>query len=251
MAASAEDGVCQPLKDDRGFSLPTGAPAAPPPHRRAAQAGGADAALGAAASASRLPDFSWPPPAPTERVVLQRKQMLASPAPAHPSLADVGDHLIAALQAAGYSEYSVYAVPGGFAIVTRLERVEADGTPSAAALRFQAPDAAASGGLGRLFGSPKGYYRQIVLIANADIIPPGAAPGPQTAADLLQGGASRLTAGYRKTRLTDDYQVAALIYEYQKAGADGGLKGLTVGHNDALTNLARSGVYPALASAGP
>jgi hypothetical protein len=75
-----------------------------------------------------LPDFPWPPPAPSTQTVLPNSLFQASGKPT-PSLSSVGAQLVGALEQARYFEYSYYRVPNGFALVARLERIGPDGTP--------------------------------------------------------------------------------------------------------------------------
>jgi hypothetical protein len=224
--------------------------AAAAPHRDAT----AGFSLGRRASqhpSQVLPSFPWPPPAPSERLNLTRAQILPASARRDPSLAYVADRIIGALQAAGYSEYSVYAAPHGFAIVARLERVKPDGTPAPDTLRFLAPNASEPFSLAayvsRLFFAPEGYYRQIVFLVTSEMIrPSGPTPDAAAAEALLQGGADRLPAEYRRIRFTADDQVAALVYEYHKGPNVREVKTLTPGRLDARTNLMRAGLYARL-----
>jgi hypothetical protein len=201
-----------------------------------------------------LPDFPWPPPTPSERLNLRRSQILTVSMGRDPSLSDVGRRIVRALEAAGYSEYSFYAVPGGFAVVARLERVQDDGTPAPDQLRFLAPEAAEPFSLStyvtRLFFAPQGYYRQIVFAVTTEVVrPSGPAPSARTAQALLQGGADRLPAAFRAMPFTADYQATALIYEYRKGADARDVITLTPGRLDARTNLIRAGIYKQLVSA--
>jgi hypothetical protein len=200
--------------------------------------------------ANALPNFPWPPPTPSERLNLPRARVLPASL-TRPTLADVGNHIVSALEAAGYSEYSFYAVPGGFAVVARLERMEADGTPAPQTLRFLAPDAAEpfnfAAYVSRLFFAPEGYYRQIVFAVTTQMVrPAGPAPDARTAEALLQGGADRLPASFRQIPFTADDQVSALIYEYHKGPQARDVQTLTPGRLDARTNLVRAGIYARL-----
>jgi hypothetical protein len=183
----------------------------------------------------------------------RRTQIVTAAMGPKPSLADVGHRVVRALEAAGYSEYSFYAAPEGFAIVARLERVQPDGTPAPDQLRFLTPDSAEPFSLAtyvtRLFFAPEGYYRQIVfLVTPAVVRPSGPKPNAKDAEALLQGGADRLPAVYRSIPFSPDDQVTALIYEYHKGSENGQVTTLTPGRLDARTNLVRSGLYAQLVS---
>ena len=201
-----------------------------------------------------LPTFPWPPPTPSERLNFRRSQVLTAAMGPTPSQADVAHRIVHALEEAGYSEYSFYAAPQGFAIVARLERIGPDGTPAPDQLRFLAPDSAEPFSLGayltRLFFAPEGYYRQIVFLVTPTIVrPSGPTPNAKAAEALLQGGADRLPALYRTIPFSADDQVTALIYEYHKGSGDGQVTTLTPGRLDARTNLVRAGIYAQLVAA--
>jgi hypothetical protein len=101
-----------------------------------------------------LPDFPWPPPPPSSCMMLlspptpserQRANRLRcerstrSPFPGDATFGAVDARIAAALRAAEYSRWSYYAVPGGFAIVARLERTRDDARPAPAGERFLPP----------------------------------------------------------------------------------------------------------------
>src|SRR5262249_12310591 len=72
-------------------------------------------------------DFPWPPPKASSWTRLP-PDLLHLPQ-SRESLLDVSRRLEAAFRKAGYVEWSYYAVPKGFAIVTQLEQYATDGTP--------------------------------------------------------------------------------------------------------------------------
>ena len=78
--------------------------------------------------------FPWPPPTPTTQAVLDRTLLARNAA----TLGDVAERLTTALAGLGYSERSFYRAPGGFALATRLEQIEFNGTPKAEPLRWSA-----------------------------------------------------------------------------------------------------------------
>ena len=76
---------------------------------------------------ARSPSFPWPPPKASASSKVpdnflretETKQILH----------DIDRRLALALDKAGYFEKSYFSVPDGFALVTRLEQINADGTP--------------------------------------------------------------------------------------------------------------------------
>ena len=114
----------------------------------------------------QLPEFPWPPPAASASYVLP-DTLLAS---YHTVGAVVGE-IISALERSGYVERSFFRTEaGGVALVTRLERINDDGTSSAATERwpgdrqhYESRDSLFQF-LKGLFYVDAGHYRVIVFI---------------------------------------------------------------------------------------
>ena len=194
-----------------------------------------------------LPHFPWPPPRPSAQMTLPRARLIAA-LEHNPSLYDVGDHLSRALDDAGYVERSYYAVPNGFALVARLERILDNGRPAPNGFRYLPPGEepfSLTAYLSGLFVAPVGRYRQIVFVVTDR---PFAATGDELdqreASDLLREGADRLPAYFRSIPFGEDYAVASLIYEFEKTGAVGQMRQLPDGRLGAQTHLTRAGIYP-------
>jgi HEAT repeat protein len=73
--------------------------------------------------ASVLPPLPWPPPASSAKGVLPQGFLADAP-----SLKAALDKTSRALAAVGFDEYGLFETPGGFALVTRVERIRDDGT---------------------------------------------------------------------------------------------------------------------------
>ena len=195
----------------------------------------------------QLPDFPWPPPTPSARFELPRRVL--APAEAQFAVAEV---LASALNRAGYSEYSFYRAPGGFALVARLERMREDGTAAPEDLRFLAPGAEEPFSLAtyvrRLFFAPEGFYRQIVFVVTDQPFTTDASE--QLTADeasrLLRSGANRLPDTYRARPFSPSHAVTALIYEFRKGRNDQDVTTLDPGRLRGRTHLERAGILAAL-----
>lgn len=198
-----------------------------------------------------LPDFPWPPPAPSTQIVLPNSLFQASGKPT-PSLSSVGAQLVGALEQARYFEYSYYRVPNGFALVARLERIGPDGTPLPEEFRFLLPGSQEPFSLGvyikQLFFAPEGFYRQIVIVVtDRPFTATGETLDAPAAARLLSGGANRLSNDFETMRFTEAHRVSALIYEFKKGAQQGDVSTLTPGRLGARTHLERAGIYQGLA----
>lgn len=88
-----------------------------------------------------LPPFiPWPPPKPSEFVVLP--DLSFRHGKSNLTFGEAAGVILDSLLKAGYFERSFYGIPGGFALVMRLERINDDGSPMATDLRFAPPDEA-------------------------------------------------------------------------------------------------------------
>lgn len=166
---------------------------------------------------SGIPKFPWPPPQYSAFATIPRQ--LVAPA-AQPTLQSVAARLEQALDAAGYAERSFYWIPGGFALVSRMEQIRADATPMGAAQRWtvtmQKPRVASLDEYVKaLFNAPPGHYRVIVfVVTNREFTATGRQPSPREAGDWLAAGLLRLPAQIGREKYNAEYYTSALIYEF-------------------------------------
>jgi hypothetical protein len=196
-----------------------------------------------------LPKFSWPPPTPSEKMNLPHNRVVEGLGKS-PALSEISRRLTTVLDSAGYSEYSFYRVPDGFAVVARMEQIEPDGTPLSNGYRFMAPDAASqfslSSYLEQLFVAPQGYYRLIVfIVTDVAIVAKGPTPRAVVAESWLSQGADKLSPPYDTYKFSPNHQVSVFIYEYRKRGSAEVLA-LIPGRIDVATHLKKSGLYAGL-----
>lgn len=168
------------------------------------------------------------------------------------TLGDVDAVLSAALGRNGYLEKSYFGVPEGFALVTRLERIEANGRSMTAPARW----AVGSSGIGAnfslraylraLFTADPGYYRVIVFIVTA--VPFSQAEKPVTAADAeqwLRSGLNVLPESIAGRRYDAGVVTTALIYEFRRDNS-GSSDVLLPSPLAARAHLVGSGLWKAL-----
>ena len=207
---------------------PLPAPAAPPPVAAAPPEPappGPVASLPAAqppppshaAPAFALPEFPWPPPAASTRFDLARDLFKR-----RETVGEVANQIVAALENSGYVERSFFRTTAdGVVLVTRIERINIDGTPSA--LRWPAWRGNQSGlnlqeFLSGLFYVDRGRYRVIVFVLQERLISPS--PRSATAAEArvwLQTGANRLPREVAN-RPYGDSVCSVLVYEFASDG---------------------------------
>lgn len=170
-------------------------------------------------SEGQLPSFPWPPPQPSTQVPIRRERFGGDT-----TFTNLADRLKIALNASGHARMSYYSAPGGFAMVTRLERLRDDARP-AAENRFAPPQPGQAetedflAFVQSLWFAPTGYYRQIVFITTDQPFTASAPPlSVEDAAELLQDGLPRLPPAYGARAFTPRHRVEALIYEFAKEG---------------------------------
>jgi Protein of unknown function (DUF1353) len=116
-------------------------------------------------ASSSLPQFPWPPPTASASYVLPDKLFNS-----RPSMGDVTGEIISTLEHNGYVERSFFQTPAeGVALVTRLERINNDGSSAAEDKRWPTTQNSASNFdllkfLQGLFFVDAGHYRVIVFI---------------------------------------------------------------------------------------
>ncbi|HXG79974.1 MAG TPA: hypothetical protein VNJ31_11650 [Methyloceanibacter sp.] len=174
---------------------------------------------GPAAEKPALPNFPWPPPKASATYVLP-DQLLES----YRTLGAAAGAILAALEQSGYVERSFYRTdPGGIALVTRLERINDDGSPAAERWPPGAePDITTRGlleFLRGLFYVDPGHYRVIVFVfqdlpfsQSQDVVT------AETAHAWLTSGANVLPADIAELPFAGAH-VTALIYEFASDGS--------------------------------
>jgi len=179
--------------------------------------GGADFELGA----ENIPTLDdWPPPQASGNMDVPRDLLVKGMS--KPRLMDVASHLIRALDKAGYAERSFYAVPHGFALVSRVERIYADGKPKEGDDRWpiaSEPPRIFSiiSYLRALFTSNPGFYRVIVFVVSDLPIVQSAPPTKyRSPRDWVWAGANKIPTVVGFTGYTSSFSCVALVYEFQQ-----------------------------------
>ncbi len=196
---------------------------------------------------NNMPNFKWPPPKASAREVIPDAFLRRSGIDI-PLFRDVDDILRSALDNCGYSESSYYAVPGGFAITTRIEQINKNGIPKPGESRWSLktspinPFSDFSAYMSALFKGNPGYYRVIVFIITPNGFSQGATePGKAEVEGWFSGGFNILPADVGRRAYTDDYRCTALIYEFKKTPQLS--KPVIPGSLTGRTHLVRSGIW--------
>lgn len=169
-----------------------------------------------------LPAFApWPPPTPTSQDTIARSLVLGTAAGSWGAVADRFD---AALSAAGYEDRAYYAVPGGFALATRIERIDRDGRPLSEPTRWVGSSGRRAwtleAVLRELAGVPVGHYRTLVFVFSDTPFRSRPAPVTEALAERWRmDGFNRLPAALRGTPYGEAFRCDVLVYEFEQGAA--------------------------------
>lgn len=193
-----------------------------------------------------MPAFAWPPPRSTSQINLMPEWLrLQNP----PTLGQVGNLLVSALQDARYPHHAYLAVPNGFALVAQLEQIQSDGTPVTPNRWDNALPSMANMGflefLRALVVAPTGHYRVIAFIVT-DVPWQQSAPRPteEQAQQWLSTGLNALPAAVRDMPYTTGYQSTALVYQFAKDA--NGPRFVDASTIDTLAHLDKAGLLRTL-----
>ncbi len=184
----------------------------------------------------------WPPETPSSRVSLDR----FIKGRANLSLHDAGQKLKAAFEDAGYLEYSYFSAPGGFVLVTRIEKISAKGDPLPGTERYTLPSQRNSDSLtsfvrGLFLDAPPGFYRYIAVVVSDTPYQTSRRSLSSTEAQRrLSAGSNNLSTAYKKIAFTGDHNVEALIYEFTKNSRTGKVRMIAPGRLTPRIHLAKT-----------
>jgi hypothetical protein len=179
------------------------------------------ASLADSTTTAPLPSF-WPPPDTSTHQVIPR-ELLVNGAAANPTLAKVTARMEKALSLTGYSSPGYYSVPGGFAMLTQLERINPDATPYPPDQRWKVkvdPARLTSFNLGAylkaLLGKDAGVFRVIAFVFTAEpIVSSNVKPVIDEAKFWVEQGGKALPGQYATRPYAADMVCTALIYEFE------------------------------------
>ena len=179
--------------------------------------------LGALPAMTGMRVFPFPPPRPSTFDDLDPALFGAAA-----TYGDIERQLSAALRAAGYPARSYFATCGGFALVTRVERLRRNGRPFPEPRRFVSIDGTHStvedftlGGIINALLSVEGArFRVIVFLVTDQLVAFSEAPVDAATAErwVIRGNAN-LAPSVSRTPLAQTYYAKALIYEFRKTGS--------------------------------
>jgi hypothetical protein len=130
--------------------------------------------------------------------------------------------LVQAMGKCGYSERSYYCVPGGFALATRMERIDENAYPVSEMQRFNIEnrpmiDFSFEGLIKALFTANPGYFRTIVFIVTDSVyLEKDTTVTKQEVLAWVKDGGKTLPTQIGQLSFTNSTYVVALVYEFIK-----------------------------------
>lgn len=203
-----------------------------------------------------LSEFPWPVPKFSTKVTIPRRLLLGNTPDEQATLKAVADRLESALLAADYRQYSYHHVGGcyGFALITKLERIDDAGRPIKGEGRFAGVNAPKENDgflnyIASLFYVPPGHYRTIVFIATDRPIEATEDAPSEEALDLLvTNGDAALPDTTGNQPFARTHALTALVYEF-KVGSPASdpfatsVETLSPSRLNGVVHLERAGIY--------
>lgn len=176
------------------------------------------------ATATSVPFFPWPPPAPNGFIDLTGKVSVSG------RFAEIARRAEAKLTGRGYDKLLYFGVPGGFAITTELERFAATGEAEMQR-RFVVGKVAGWRGLWdylrRLVQGDAGRFRVFVIVVTSTPFSPATYPaGAEDIARWRSTGTYSLPPAVASTTAPAGTRVTLMVYEFE--GSRSRLPGLAV-----------------------
>ncbi|NSL86880.1 hypothetical protein ECE50_008565 [Chitinophaga sp. Mgbs1] len=164
-----------------------------------------------------VPSFNWPPPPPSTQDVAGSQLFMNCT-----TLGSVNSKLQKSLNSLGYSENSYYSIPGGYALITRLERIREDspepyGLPDRWDINIKSNIRTIRDYLASLFTAKKGRFRVIVFaVTDTPVTSGGRSISRDEAMIWLRNGATTLPEEIAAKKFTAAHACSVLIYEFEK-----------------------------------
>jgi hypothetical protein len=198
-----------------------------------------------------LTPFPWPPPRPSvsftfdnQKTGFERSKPM--------TLGEVNRSMMAGLLRLGYSEKAYFGVPGGYAVVTRLEKIKPDGRSESGETRWRLTipgryDFWYWSFYKSLLTGSEGHFRIVVLVVTDRLIKSNEDDAtPKQAMDWLTSGANRLPDHVARLHYDRSHRVTALIYEFERKDIENKVRG-PIGppsRLSAMVHLTKSGILP-------
>lgn len=192
-----------------------------------------------------MPAFPWPPPLASAETMIPQNWLATTGAD---RLADVAYRLERALKAAKYPRWSYSTVPHGFALVSQMEQIQANGTPSPEPARWSTDlpwvaNMTLLEFIKALANAQPAYYRVIVfIVTDQPWSRTGKRPTGEEAERWLPEGFNWLPRSIGELTYGPDYRTTALVYEFKKISRDTAATFLERSPTSADDHLKKAGI---------
>lgn len=198
--------------------------------------------------AKKIPCFPWPPPPASAELpeILSNWLLTRGEEPSH--LSDVAKKLEKALRSAKYRRWSYISVPDGFALVTQMEQIKPDGTPSPEPARWSTnmPRVDKMNLLEfikALADAQPGYYRVIVFIVTDQPWQRiGDKPTGEVAELWFAKGFNKLPEYIGRLTYGREHRTTALVYEFKKRTSNADAIFIDTSETRAMDHLKKAGI---------
>jgi hypothetical protein len=164
-----------------------------------------------------LKDFPIPYPKPSSKYVFPKDIVTKVK-----NMAEMDSMILTGLRNVGYSDFSYYRIPNGYAMVTEIESIDKEAYPLAGGNRWgiqvrQMEEFSISNYLIFLFNAQKGYYRSIVFLITNKILNSDGSPATSSEMEvIIDEGSPFLPHEAKDFPIDESYRLEALIYEFEK-----------------------------------
>ncbi|MFN0036266.1 MAG: hypothetical protein ACKVUS_14475 [Saprospiraceae bacterium] len=204
---------------------------------------------------AEMPQFPFPPPPSSSSSVLSSTLFSRCR-----TLDDVDDQLKTALNKSGYEERAYFDVPNGFAVATRLEQFQRDGSSMKGGARWSPNAAVKFDGvwdyLQKLITAEQGYFRVFVFIVTDQAFTSSGGSSTsgsgerfgdiKDASGWLSQALNRLPSSTGNRTFSKSYKVTVLVYEYTATASDKSVLQRLPGTLPSNTHLEKSGIMRGL-----
>jgi hypothetical protein len=200
-----------------------------------------------------IKSFPWPPPKPSTFSLIQRKYL--SIKSVNSKLAKVENMIRESLEATGYYDVSYYGIksqPDAFVMATRLEQINEDATPKEGDERWigaieSEKKFSLKKYLNQLFYAEQGTYRIIVFVVTTESFSfTKESVSAKRAQSWVSDGNVSLPKTLASKLFTEQHQVFALVYEFDKASDESAKETVNLripGKHQTRTHLESSGIW--------
>lgn len=167
----------------------------------------------------QMPKFPWPPPEASAFHKIPNSLLVKQDTTS--TFGDIANRIETALDGAGYTQISYYAVPDGFAMVTQLEQIDEDGNPKEPGRWSEKYKPISKFSLKHIVKSlltaRKGLWRVTVFIVTShDFQQQDVEITPGDVIEWLRDGWFRLPPSIAWISYSDFHYCTALIYEFEQ-----------------------------------